>query len=212
MTRNSCELDRPAGLPGDRGHDAQRNACTLENRALLDVSLHEDRGEATPSSLTRQPERFQAAASDQPAPSPAPETPGRVGRPFLVPERHHGHGASWCSEPADGLEAGDDAERAVEAPAGRNRVQVRTGPKLPGSRVRPGQATEEVSPCIPFDGEPCLLHPPGSEIMSGVLRSAQSGAVRSLAHLRSRTGARAARGPARRSLIRSHAGLRSGPT
>jgi hypothetical protein len=180
MTRNSREFNRPAGLPGDRGDDAQWNAYTLEDRALLDMSLHEDRREAGLSSLRRQPECFQVAASDQPASSPAPETPGSVGRPFLVPEGHHGHGAGWCLKPADGLEAGDHAERAVEAPAGRNGVQVRTGPKLPGRRIRTGQATEEVSPRIPFDGESRLFHPPGSQFVRGVLGAAQAGAVRSL--------------------------------
>jgi hypothetical protein len=143
------------------------------------MSLHEDRREVGPSRLRRQPKRFQIAASDQPAPSPASETPGSVGRPFLVPEGHDGDGSGWCLEPADGLEAGDHAERAVEASAGRNRVQVRTGPKLPGSRIRPGQATEEVSPHIPFDGESRLFHPPGSQFVGGVLGSAQAGAVRS---------------------------------
>ena len=57
---------------------------------------------------------------------------------------------------------------------------MRTGPELPGSRIRPGQATEEVSPRIPFDSEPRLFHPPGREIVGGVLGSAQAGAVRSL--------------------------------
>jgi hypothetical protein len=144
------------------------------------MSFHEDRREVGPSSLRRQPKCFQVAASDQPAPSPAPETPGSVGRAFLVPEGHDRHCAGWCFEPADGLEAGDHAERAVEAPAGRNRVQVRTGPKFPGSRIRPGQATEEVSPRIPLDSQPRLFHPPGSEIVGGVLGRAQAGAIRSL--------------------------------
>src|SRR5438093_492380 len=84
-----------AGDGDDRGDDAERRVRLCEAGALLDVEL-EERSRKWPSAGD---ERAAADAAD-----------------LLAPERDHGSRAGVL----DGLDRGDDAERAVEPPAVRD--------------------------------------------------------------------------------------------
>src|SRR2546430_16132779 len=63
-----------------------------------------------------------------------------------------------------GLERGEDSEGAVEAPAVRDRIEMRTGPN---ASVTP--TPEEVARLVASDLEACLPHPSGGKLVSGVL-------------------------------------------
>ena len=65
----------------------------------------------------------------------------------------------------DGLECRDDAERAVEATATRNAVQVRSSPDVVVTRGAP----YDVAVGVELDSEPCLAHPAGGELARLVL-------------------------------------------
>jgi hypothetical protein len=103
MPSASVEDELPAGIPDDSGHDPNRHVSFGQNGTLLDVKL-EKRSRKRPSSGD---ERSAPDASD-------------------LFSAKHDNGAG--SDALDHLDRRDDPKRAVEAPALRDRVEMRADP------------------------------------------------------------------------------------
>ena len=135
--------ERPpaADVADDPGDDAERGVRAQQRRPLLDVQLHERVG-------------------------PGGAGPAAGTAALLVAEGDDGEPRQ--PEPLDRLEPRDDAERAVEAAAAGNGVEVRAGPDLP---IPAGHAPDQVSGGVDLDLEPGLAEPAGGELV----RSSSSG-------------------------------------
>src|SRR5437764_857884 len=127
----------PAPLAGDCGDDAEGLAGALQDGPLLDVQLDEGIREL------RQP--------------PRAHRPGLLRAEDRDAERR-------VAQPLRRLDRRDDAEHAVEAPAVRNRVQVRPGPD-----ARVSAPADQVSRAVDRDLEPGLAQPPCGEPVCLVL-------------------------------------------
>ena len=116
MPRPPLEDELPAGVADDSGHDPERHAGVREHGPLLDVELEIGA-------------RHRPAARNE---RPAPDAPD-----LLAAEHHHRPGA----DALHGFDRRDDAERAVEAAAPRDAVQVRARPDV----VPLSRASDEVA-------------------------------------------------------------------
>ena len=74
--------------------------------------------------------------------------------------------------------AGDDAERAVEAAALRDRVEVGARPELRQLGPGPAQPPEQVAGRVALDLQAGFLEPAGRELVRQVLAGRARGAVR----------------------------------
>src|SRR5262245_60131445 len=116
MSSAALEDELAACIADDPGHDADRRVLPSEHRSLLDVELEEGA-------------RKRAACGDERA---APDAPD-----LLAAEDDDRPG----TDALDRLDRSHDSERAVEASAARNRVQVRSDPDV-APRTR---STEQVA-------------------------------------------------------------------
>ena len=156
VARRALENDLTARVADDAGHYSQRRARLLENRALLDVDL-------------------EVAAGKRPA---LDECPAADAPPLLVPEHNHSERSLAGADARDRFEPDDDAERAVEHPAGGDTVQVRARPDLRQVRPRADRARHDVSGRIPLDLETGVFHPRGSDLARVLLRVATPEPIR----------------------------------
>ena len=159
------ELD--PGHPGDRRDEPERGAPGGERRALLDVRLDEARrrrsstgpegrlspspsaANASPSVTPSASTSSASSGSSSPKSARDPKTPRPNRGPLLEPEGDDGDRAPGAAGGVDRLgdvEGRDDAQRAVEAPAVRRGVEVRSGPDLGRRRVGAGRAGRTGSP------------------------------------------------------------------
>ena len=149
MPRLSLEDEFAARVADDPGDDPERRTRLGEHGALLDVHFQEHARKTD----TTGAERAAPHASD------------------LLTTKHH-HGA--CADARDDLDRRNDTERAVEATALRNRVEMRADPDVV-SRSRP---TEEISFAVDLDVEPGFPEPRCCEPMRLVLGHRAVRAVR----------------------------------
>ncbi len=126
----SLDDELAARIADDSGHDPNRHVSFSQNGSLLDVELEE-----------RLRERI-AARHERTAPDASH---------LLTAEHDHGAGV----DPLDGIDRGDDPERAVEAAAARHGVEMRAGP----DELRPLGMSEEVAVTVDLDSEPRLVEP-----------------------------------------------------
>ena len=183
------ELDHVVADRGDRVDDADRQPFGLQDRPLLDVHL-DPRVEVVPPGLGYPlrieahaahglPDRHALAvayrfrllrrdrADDRPR---APEV-GRVeAARLLLAQRHRfertAGGAELLAQRAQGDQRGDDAERAVVAPAGGLRVDVRPGCDHRAA-LAPGELPPHAADRVAADLEPRLGHPGGDLVLGG---------------------------------------------
>ena len=162
VARRAGERSAAAHVADDPGDDAERRVRAQERRPLLDVQL--DVG-------VRAARRSRAAAG---------------AAALLVAEDDDAEPGE--AEPLDRLEPGDDAERAVEAAAAGNRVEMRARPDLRARR--PGSGRSGCRPRRP----PPRARPRGTSRPRA--RAPRPPRASSRSGRRSRPAPRVARGPA----------------
>jgi hypothetical protein len=197
-------------LPGDAldaGDRADRDALFLQDRALLDVDLDVGVGggagdrrvarPADPLQLVAQDGAVDgddvqrvlqghAAHVDQAAQHVGGETAA-----LLVGEEGDGDRAPRADtrviEGADHLQPGEDAQGAVVAAAGADRVDVAAGHHRRQRRVQPGAGGDHVADPVDADRQPQVPHPAHHQLAAaGVLvgqRQPAVAAVARVAHL-----------------------------
>ena len=148
MAGAAVEEELAARVADDARDDAERHARPLECRPLLDVQLQERRRH-----LLVAAERAAADAAD------------------LLAAKGHDRAATRL---LDGLDRGDDPERAVELPSLRDAVEVGAHPDV----ATMAGATEQVAVGVDLDRQAGLAQPTRRELMRGVLLSARMRPVR----------------------------------